>query len=288
MNVEDAARCGRPKTVTPTIMKKVASYLKKKGGSIRKTKRKLEVIDTLSYSIGTIYNIAKQLKLVPKKLRVKPLIKSKQKEKRLEYCIQERITKLYWRKALFTDEKLFFLNFIPNHQWVFVDNPPPIHRTVKYPGKLMIWGGVSFYGRLPLVFAGQKEGINSDAYIEVLQKALIDNENNIFQSIHKWKLLQDRAPCHMSHKVRNWLADHNIDWELDFPASSPYLNVIENVWKLITDKVNTRCPRTVQGLCKVIQQEWDTLDQKVICDLVMSMPRRLQAVLDVEGEITKY
>ena len=92
----------------------------------------------------------------------------------------------------------------------------------------------------------------------------------------------------MSHKVRNWLADHNIDWEQDFPASSPDLNVIENVWKLITDKVNTRCPRTVQGLCKVIQQEWEKLDQKVICDLVMSMPRRLQAVLDVEGEITKH
>ena len=70
----------------------------------------------MSYSLGSVYNIAKELKLVPKKPGIKPLITFKQKEKRVEFCTEKRLKKSYWKKVLIIDEKLFIFNKIPRHQ----------------------------------------------------------------------------------------------------------------------------------------------------------------------------
>ena len=37
-----------------------------------------------------------------------------------------------------------------------------------------------------------------------------------------------------------------------------------------------------------VQDEWDMIDPKVCQDLIQSMPRRVQAVIEAKGGSTKY
>jgi hypothetical protein len=41
-------------------------------------------------------------------------------------------------------------------------------------------------------------------------------------------------------------------------------------------------------LIENLKKEWDTMGQEVTANLVNSMPRRLQAIIDAKGLHTKY
>jgi hypothetical protein len=47
-------------------------------------------------------------------------------------------------------------------------------------------------------------------------------------------------------------------------------------------------PRSKQALIEALQEEWGKIDMEKVRNLCLSMPRRLQAVIDVKGGSTKY
>jgi hypothetical protein len=47
-------------------------------------------------------------------------------------------------------------------------------------------------------------------------------------------------------------------------------------------------PRNEKDLTEVLQEEWEKLDIELVNKLCLSMLRRLQAVIDARGGITKY
>jgi hypothetical protein len=58
----------------------------------------------------------------------------------------------------------------------------------------------------------------------------------------------------------------------DWPANSPDLSVIENVWGILKGRVAKRAPKTIPELKTALQEEWDNLDQRMLDDLVASTP----------------
>lgn len=77
---------------------------------------------------------------------------------------------------------------------------------------------------------------------------------------------------------------------MEWPALSPDLNPIENLWDQLSRRVEARnsVPQNLIDLRAALQEEWDAMTQQTISPLVNSMRRRCQAVLDAQGHMTRY
>ncbi len=57
--------------------------------------------------------------------------------------------------------------------------------------------------------------------------------------------LQDLAPVHTAKSTKSWLNDHGVG-VLDWPANSPDLNSIENLWGIVKKKIRNKRPKNEQ------------------------------------------
>lgn len=77
---------------------------------------------------------------------------------------------------------------------------------------------------------------------------------------------------------------------MEWPAKSPDLNIIENVWGILARDVykNARQFDTVQQLREAIEVAWRRLTVAQLERLYGSCHRRMREVLKKNGNITKY
>ena len=66
------------------------------------------------------------------------------------------------------------------------------------------------------------------------------------------------------------------------------LNPIENLWKIIKDKMKKIKASNETDLFDKVKQIWQTLSIDILKKLVESMPHRIQAVIEAKGGHTKY
>jgi transposase len=152
-------------------------------------------------------------------------------------------------------------------------------------GSLMIWGAFCGHSKLQLAFLSTK--MNSDEYQLVLQ-------NNLLPFIRRFRrplltFQQDNASVHASKSTTAWLIDKNIPI-LQWPACSPDLNPIENLWGVIVRRVyaNNRQFQTVAELKTAILQAWGDIEVQLLENLIRSMPNRIFEVIKCGGGYTGY
>ena len=77
---------------------------------------------------------------------------------------------------------------------------------------------------------------------------------------------------------------------MEWPALSPDLNTIENLWDQLSCRVEPRnsVPQNLNDLRTTLQEDWDAMPQQTISRLVNCMRRRCQAVIDAQGHMTSY
>jgi hypothetical protein len=118
---------------------------------------------------------------------------------------------------------------------------------------------------------------------------LRDNPDLIFQ--------QDNASIHSSHYTSDFIRRNNIRVLEGWPAKSPDLNLIENIWHSLKmeleGKINNLQGRDKKGqLFRKVVDAWEVLRQKddppVVQNLYGSMPTRLHHLLQNNGGPTPY
>ena len=92
---------------------------------------------------------------------------------------------------------------------------------------------------------------------------------------------EDNALCHVSRQCNAWKADDNIPI-LPWPAQSPDINVIENVWRVL------KIQKTKADLEQVVNEVWTSLPLHYIQSLYQNLPKRIKAVIKVGCSITFY
>ncbi len=75
---------------------------------------------------------------------------------------------------------------------------------------------------------------------------------------------------------------------LDWPANSPDLNPIENLWVVVKRKMRNKRPKTADELKATVKETWASITPQQCHKLITSMPRRIEAVIKAKGAPTKY
>ena len=128
--------------------------------------------------------------------------------------------------------------------------------------------------------------MNKESYLNLLKNIILPKirlANNIDF------FMQDNAPCHTARLVKDFLAQENVP-VLPWPAQSPDLNPIENLWALIKRKLASEfsTPKTRSELISNVETICNGISPELCQNLSDSMTNRLKEVLQNKGNSTSY
>ena len=150
----------------------------------------------------------------------------------------------------------------------------------------MFWGCFSYQGLGPLValrgsVTGEMHSKTLRRYAFPTMRKIFPQDNGVFQ--------EDNASPHTS-KIATATRETSRLQFLSWPAQSPDLNPIENLWQDIKRTVYNRPkkPTNLTKLDKIVKAAWRATPSDRIQVLVDSMPRRIEACIAAKGGPTKY
>ncbi len=221
-----------------------------------------------------------------RKRATKPLLNQRQRQKHLTWAMEKKNwTVDQWSKVLFSDESK--LSFQGSRVWGKsgeAQNPCCLKSSVKFPQSVMIWAAMSSAGVGPLCFL--KSTVNAAIYQEILEHFMLPSADKLYGDAD-FIFQQDLAPAHTTKGTKSWFNDHGVT-VLDWPANSPDLNPIENLWGIVKRKMRDTRPNNADELKAAIKATWAPIPPQQCHKLITSMPRRIEAVIKAKGAPTKY
>ncbi|CAF1003959.1 unnamed protein product [Rotaria magnacalcarata] len=223
----------------------------------------------------------------------KPLRTPGHKKQRLLFAREHQYWSQEWNNIIWSDEAHFEVLNRKNRTFVRrlrSESDQPFNFIPKVQGgggSISVWGCMAGGARGPLVIYSGK--VNGPAYVKIIEEALPSFIENAFDSSNKnWMFMQDNAPPHRSKYTMKWLQDKGIK-VMKWPASSPDLNPIENLWDHIDKKLTQMKPTNITQLEQMIQTIWSGITCLQCKTLVDSMPRRINLCNNcLGGTFSKY
>ncbi len=148
----------------------------------------------------------------------------------------------------------------------------------------MIWAAMSSAGVGPLCFL--KSTANAAIYQDILEHFMLPSADKLYGDAD-FIFQQDLAPAYTAKGTKSWFIDYGVT-VLDWPANSPDLNPIENLWGIVKRKMRDTRPNNADDLKATVKETWASIPPQQCHKLITSMPRRIEAVIKAKEAPTKY
>ncbi len=152
--------------------------------------------------------------------------------------------------------------------------------SVKFPQSVMIRGAMSSAGVGPLCFL--KTNVTAPVYQEILEHFMLPSADQLFKDAD-FIFQQDLALDHTAKSTKSWLDDHGVG-VLDWPANSPDLKPIENLWGIVKRKMRNKRPKNADELSKNCQRNLGFHTTSAVPQIEC----RIEAVIKAKGAPIKY
>jgi len=244
----------------------------------------------------------------------KPGLRAENITKRLEWALKYKDwTVEDWKRVIWSDESSIWIGVNPRRQWVI--RPPGERLNRKYVKKafkgervkVMVWACFTGERLGPLVVCDEG-GIGAEEYEDIIYDGLFSLVDDLLElpedpdtiqvaDENTFLFMHDNAPCHKAAHILEFLKENHVP-VMKWPAQSPDLNPIENLWTELKARFHKRFLELFSHPSKslearylygeVLQEVWYSQGMELVEALIESMPRRVQAVIDAKGGWTKY
>ena len=144
----------------------------------------------------------------------------------------------------------------------------------------MVWGAISCSSSLHLICIDER--ITSETYCHMFENDFFNQTEDQLPENFLW--MHDNTIPHTAAATKAYLEERGIN-VITWPALSPDLNLIENIWGIMCQKLyaNGKSYCNTNELWEVIVQTWHSLSIQVFWNLYNSMQRRMAQVLESNG-----
>jgi transposase len=246
----------------------------------------LKSYNNLDVSETTIYRLLKNQDLVIKTETKKIILSPEHKENRLTFA-KNNIFRDF-SNVIFSDEKKFNLSgpdcyskhWSKKHENLFYANQKKFGG-----GSVMIHLTISYFGQVTLCeMIGTYTGAD---FIQLLDEKVLPKIREMFGD-HEFVFQQDNASIHNAAIAKQYYRENDINI-MKWPARSPDLNPVENVFGLMSNIVYKRRKKyhTIDSLWEGIDNAFKSLKIETIKKLYDGMKKRLLMVVEKHGDIIK-
>ncbi|KAF0727040.1 hypothetical protein Ae201684P_015816 [Aphanomyces euteiches] len=162
--------------------------------------------------------------------------------------------------------------------------PEKFSKRVLGGGSVVVWAAVAANGKSKIAILEGKQ--DSSKYIETLKEFLLPFVEEVRPKMAPMMPVfqQDGASIHTTGVTKAFLQDQRLS-VMEWPAKSPDLNIIENVWGLLARSVyeDGRQFDSRASLIQQIQKCWDQIGMSYLQRLVDDMPTRIAEVILKKG-----
>jgi hypothetical protein len=234
---------------------------------------------------------------VARVMKKKPLLTAEHKRRRLRWAkAHSTWTVDEWRNAIWSDETALTLVGSGGREYTWIKDGDDraildderVTPTKKFGGgKLMLWGCMTWKG----VGYGCKidDILDAKLYCKILRGELMDTIEYYQLDLSEVIFQQDNDPKHTAH-VTDETTDELGLTVMEWPPQSPDLNPIEHYWRHLKKQLKSKKQvySSISELWEATEEELAIVNKKMCRELIASMPRRVQAVIQAKGGYTKY
>jgi hypothetical protein len=159
-------------------------------------------------------------------------------------------------------------------------------RKTQHHSYICVYAAVSINGLSPLVVVGESHKRMYVPNSEDFQRAISDLDVWLMQLPHKragYRFVLDNASCHTSKATREFMKLEDIRVVDGWPAQAADLNLIENLWSVLQDRLSRMNHRTFDGFKQHMKEAWGSISPETIHNLYGSWEGRFREVIARNG-----